>query len=86
MPRVYLNKVFLFRGFSLIAGGSGMYPPLMEGLPVYIPNTINISFFKELKHFSTRTPDSGTAELVNSSPLRQKGVRYLQTIDSGAVG
>ena len=31
MPRVYLNKVFLFRGFSLITGGSGTYPPRWRG-------------------------------------------------------
>ena len=31
MPRVYLNRVFLFRGFSLIVGGSGMYTPQWRG-------------------------------------------------------
>ena len=36
MSRVYLNRVFLFHGFSLIAGRLWNVSPAMEGTLVYI--------------------------------------------------
>lgn len=47
MPGVYLNKLFLFGGFSLIAGGSGTRPRDGGGTTLL---AFGISTFK-LKYF-----------------------------------